>query len=652
MMRPRLHQPRVHQPRLLHACLLALLLGSLPIGCSNTGSGGIGAVSCSTPGPSSSANNAAGGAATASVSAPGTPSGPATPEEAKRFVESADKELLELGNKLARAQWVAATFITTDTEALSADTYTTLIARTMTLAKDATRFDKLQLPADTARRLLLLKLASIPLPAPSSPEEQKELTQITTGMEATYGRGKYCPPGGKPCQDINALSRIMAQSRDPKELLEAWQGWHAIAPPIKPKYARFVELGNKGARDLGYKDLGALWRTNYDMPADAFATELDRLWAQVRPLYEALHAHVRASLVKKYGSQVVPEKGPIPAHLLGNMWAQEWGNIYPLMGMPASGSGYDLTALLKARNVDAKGMAKYGEGFFTSLGFAPLPDTFWERSLFTKPRDRDVVCHASAWDVDSDQDVRIKMCIEITGEDFVTIHHELGHNFYQRAYRQQPYLYRGSANDGFHEAIGDAVALSVTPAYLVKLGLLKQAPGPGGDLEFLMRQALDKVAFLPFGLLVDQWRWQVFSGAVTPDHYNAAWWDLRRKYQGVSEPIARTEADFDPGAKYHVPANTPYARYFLARILQFQFHRAMCRAAGYTGPLHACSIYDNKAVGEKLAKMLEMGQSRPWPDALEALTGERHMDATAMLDYFAPLKQWLDEQNKGRPVGY
>ena len=578
-------------------------------------------------------------------------SGPATADEAKRFADQADAELLDLTNKVNRAQWVAANFITSDTEALSADAYKGLIARTMELAKQATRFDKLQLPEDTARRLKLLKLSATPLPAPADPKQQTELTQITTSLEATYGRGKYCPPG-KPCLSLNDLERIMAQSRNPAELLDAWRGWHTISPPMKDKYARFVELGNAGARDLGYKDLGALWRSNYDMSADEFSAELDRLWTQVRPLYEALHAHVRASLAKKYGNNVVPPDGLIPAHLLGNMWAQEWGNIYPLVGVPASGPGYDLAKLLEAQHVDAPGMTKYGERFFTSLGFAPLPDTFWERSLLTKPRDRDVVCHASAWDIDSDQDIRIKACLEINGTDFVTIHHELGHNIYQRAYRQLPFVYRNSANDGFHEAIGDAIALSVTPDYLVKVGLLKQAPGPSGDLEFLMRMALDKVAFLPFGLLVDQWRWKVFSGEVTPDHYNAAWWELRRKYQGLSEPVSRSETDFDAGAKYHVPANTPYSRYFLARILQFQFHRAMCRAAGFTGPLHTCSVYDNKAVGEKLAKMLEMGQSRPWPDALEALTGERKMDAGAMLEYFAPLKKWLDEQNQGRKVGF
>jgi peptidyl-dipeptidase A len=389
------------------------------------------------------------------------------------------------------------------------------------------------------------------------------------------------------------------------------------------------------------------------MPPEDFSRELARLWAQVRPLYLSLHAYVRAKLAERYGPELVPPDGAIPAHLLGNMWAQSWGNIYPLVAPAQADAGYDLGALLEAKRVDARGMVRYGERFFTSLGFPPLPATFWERSLFVKPRDRDVVCHASAWDVDNDQDLRIKMCIETTAEDFVTVHHELGHNFYQRAYRKQPYLFRNGANDGFHEAIGDAIALSVTPGYLHEIGLLAEAPPPGqGEIALLLRRALGKVAFLPFGLLIDEWRFKVFSGEVQPDGYNAAWWKLKREYQGVAPPVPRSEADFDPGAKYHVPANVPYTRYFLADILQFQFHRGLCRAAGYTGPLSRCSIYGNKAAGERFARMLEMGQSRPWPEALEALTGERTMDAGALLEYFAPLQKWLDEQNRGKKVGF
>jgi peptidyl-dipeptidase A len=605
------------------------------------------------------------------------PARPATVAEAQEFMKRAEERLLELGTKAGRAQWVQSNFITEDTEAIAASLNKDLIAAAMELAKEATRFDGLQLPPELARKMTLMKLAPLPLPAPSDPRLQTELTQIMTGMEATYGRGRYCkgqqtagnamtgtspapataPPApadeSEDCLDIGGITRVMAESRDYGELLDVWRGWRTVSPPMRPQFQRFVELSNQGARDLGFKDLGAMWRSAYDMPPDEFARELDRLYAQVKPLYDALHAHVRAKLVEKYGADKVPADGPIPAHLLGNIWAQQWGNIYDVVGPPSSGGrGYDLTALLKAKNVDEKEMVRYGERFFTSLGFDPLPATFWTRSLFTQPRDRDVVCHASAWDLDDD-DYRIKMCIEVNGEDFVTIHHELGHNFYQRAYRRkQPVMFRGSANDGFHEAIGDAIALSVTPRYLVQVGLLDKAPGSEGDLEFLMRMALDKVAFLPFGLLVDQYRWKVFSGEITPAGYNKGWWDLRRRYQGVAAPSPRGEEFFDPGAKYHVPANVPYTRYFLAHVLQFQFHRALCREAGFTGPLHQCSIYGNEAAGAKLNAMLEMGMSRPWPEALFAMTGERQIDATAMLDYFAPLKKWLDEQNKGRPVGW
>ena len=444
----------------------------------------------------------------------------------------------------------------------------------------------------------------------------------------------------------------MTSSRDPKEILMAWKGWHSISPPMRERYAEMVGLANEGARDLGFADTGAMWRSKYDMLPDAFAAEMDRLWQQVRPLYVALHTYVRFKLIEKYGKDVVGDGKLIPAHLLGNMWGQTWGNIYPLVAPPGAGKGYDLTELLKAKKVDEKEMVRYGERFFTSLGFAPLPGTFWERSLFLKPADRDVVCHASAWDVDSDQDLRVKMCIEVTDEFFSTIHHELGHNFYQRAYAKQAPFFRDSANDGFHEAVGDTIALSVTPEYLKQIGLLDKVPGAEGDLGLLMKMALDKIAFLPFGLMVDQWRWKVFSGETKPANYNKAWWELRAKYQGLEPPAQRSEADFDPGAKYHVAANTPYTRYFLAAILQFQFHRALSKTAGCELPLNRCSIYESQPAGERLNKMLSMGLSRPWPEALEALTGEKRMDATAILDYFAPLKKWLDEQNRNRPAGF
>jgi len=577
-----------------------------------------------------------------------------TLEEAQKSIEKAEKELFDLGLKAQRAGWVQENFITEDTEQIAADAGEVLNTASAKYAKEAHRFDGMKLSAELARKRLLLELAT-GFPAPDDAKAQKELAQILASLDGDYGKGKWCPEGEKgKCLDVTAVGKLMAESRDADELKKAWIGWHSVGAPMRERYARMVELGNAGARELGYADVGALWRSNYDMPPNEFAREEDRLWEQLKPLYLSLHAYVRGQLRKKYGKELVPEKGPIPAHLLGNIWSQEWNNAYALMDSPKAPQNYDLTKILQDRKTDAKGMVKYGEAFFTSLGFAPLPKTFWERSLFVKPADRDVVCHASAWDVDFNEDLRIKMCIQIREEDFRVIHHELGHNFYQRAYMTQPPLFQGSANDGFHEAVGDTIALSVTPEYLKQIGLIDAVPPASGDVDYLLQQALEKVAFLPFGLLVDKWRWEVFAGEVKPVDYNRAWWELRRKYQGIAPPVERTEADFDAGAKYHIPSNTPYARYFLARILQFQFHRALCKEAGIAGPLHRCSIYGNKKAGEKLNQMLSMGQSKPWQEALETMTGQKQMDATALADYFAPLKAWLDEQNKakGYAVGW
>jgi len=577
-----------------------------------------------------------------------------TVEEARRFIEAAESRLLDLAVKSQRAAWVHETFITDDTEAIAAQADQAVKDATAELASQARRFEGLHLPPDVARKFYLLKHA-VDIPAPREAAKSAELSKILASLQGDYGKGKWCPDAAQgKCLSLNDLENIMAQSRDPEELKRAWIGWHAIAPQMRERYTRMVALTNEGAREVGFADVGTMWRSGYDMPADAFGAELDRLWQQVRPLYLSLHAYVRSQLAKKYGASAVPPEAPIPADLLGNMWAQTWDNIYPLVAPANADPGYDLTEILKSRNTDAKGMVRYGERFFTSLGFDPLPQTFWERSLFTKPQDREVVCHASAWDVDYVDDLRIKMCIEIKSEDFSVIHHELGHNFYQRAYDQQPFLFRDSANDGFHEAIGDTIALSVTPEYLKQIGLLETVPPASSDIGLLMKQALGKVAFLPFGLLIDKWRWGVFSGKISPADYNKAWWELRREYQGVAPPAPRSEADFDPAAKYHVAANVPYARYFLASVLQFQFHRALCRTAGYMGPLHRCSIYNNKEAGARLAKMLAMGKRLPWPEELEALTGEKQMDATAILEYFVPLKQWLDEQNKlnGVKVGW
>ena len=569
---------------------------------------------------------------------------PPTLRPVGEFLKEANETTLRLGTVAGTAGWIYSTNITRDTEDLNARTNELAIDAGKRLAKEAAKYDQAQVTPEERRQLNLLKLA-LEVVTPSDSKESEELTKIASGLEATYGRGKWCRDASKPdtCLDIEKITEILAKSRDEKQIREAWEGWHTISVPMRRDYTRFVELANKGAKELGFADTGAMWRLKYDMPAEEFTKEVDRLWEQVRPLYVSLHAYVRMKLQEKYGA-AVPAEGPIPAHLLGNIWAQDWSNVTDLVSPGTADAGYSLTKILEQRKTSATDMVKMGERFYTSLGFAPLPATFWERSLLVKPKEREVVCHASAWDIDYADDVRIKMCIDATEEDFSTIHHELGHNIYQRAYKDQPVIFRDSANQAFHEAIGDTIALSVTPEYLVKIGLLDKAPDASRDVGLLLSRALEKVAFLPFGLVIDEWRWDVFSGKIGPSDYNRAWWERRLKYQGVAPASPRGEEFFDPGAKYHVPANYSYTRYFLAHILQFQFHRELSKLAGCTTPLHRCSIYGSTAAGSKLDAMLKMGTSRPWPDALEAMTGSRQMDATAIIDYFAPLKTWLDEQ--------
>tara|TARA_B110000090_G_scaffold99922_1_gene112447 strand:- start:6224 stop:8071 length:1848 start_codon:yes stop_codon:yes gene_type:complete len=570
--------------------------------------------------------------------------------DAKIFLMRVEQELITLNIEGSRAEWIYANFITEDTAKLSASANQKSTEAGVRFAIEAAKFDQVEVTTEQRRKLNTLK-QSLVMPAPQDTKKSAELAQIGSKLGGMYGKGTYTTKAGDTL-NLGEMSSTMANSRDYDELLEMWTGWRTISPEMKPLFARQSELGNQGAQGLGYKDLGAMWRSNYDMPADDFANELDRLWGQVKPLYDDLHCYVRSELAEEYGEDKVQQDQPIPAHLLGNMWAQSWGNIYDLVAPDNADPGYDVTKQLAANNYDEIKMVKGAENFFTSLGFEALPETFWQRSLFTKPEDRDVVCHASAWDLDAKDDIRIKMCIQKTGEEFNVIHHELGHNFYQRAYKNQPVYFQNSANDGFHEAIGDTIALSVTPKYLKEIGLINTIPDASKDIGLLMKMALEKIAFIPFGLMVDQWRWKVYSGEITPENYNSAWWELREKYQGVAAPIARDADAFDPGAKYHVPGGVPYSRYFLAHIQQFEFHKSLCEISGNTDPIHRCSIYNSKEAGKALNTMLEMGSSQPWQKAYKVLTGNEQMNATAVLDYFAPLHSWLKDKNQGKQCGF
>ena len=572
--------------------------------------------------------------------------------EARAFLERADAELGQMSKEISPIFWEQATNITDETNAAAAEAGARATTLAVSLANESKRFNDVDLPADLARKMQRLQ-SGVTIPAPSTEGAAEELSQITTGLQATYGTGTFNYKG----EDLNLdqLSTIIETSRDPEELQAVWEGWRTVSPPMKDDYARMVEIANEGATELGYDNLKTMWLSKYDMPPEEMATEVDRLWSQVSPLYEELHCYVRAELNEEYGDDVQPATGPIRADLLGNMWSQQWSNIYPLVepeGLP--GQGYNLTEELVAADYDAIKMVETAEEFFVSLGLDPLPQTFWERSMIVRPDDREVVCHASAWDLDDEEDVRIKMCTEVNAEDFYTVHHELGHNYYQRAYKDVDYLYKDGAHDGFHEAIGDFISLSITPVYLEKIGLITedQIPGEEADISLLMNTALDKIAFLPFAITVDSWRWDVLDGTTQPADYNDAWWAKRTQYQGIVPPGPRPADAFDPGAKYHIPGNTPYLRYFLSYIMQFQFHKAACEQAGWDGPLHRCSIYGNEEVGARFNAMMEMGASEPWPDVLETFTGTREMDGSAIIEYFDPLIGYLEEQNEGRSCGW
>ena len=594
-----------------------------------------------------------GGCAPRQVAAPAGPARAGAAHSAEEFVARVNGELAALSQEAQAAGFTLDTFITPDTQLLNAKANDRYLAYLSKAVAEARRYDTQQLSPATARALVKLRL-NVAAPAPDDAVKRARLTQLAAQLEAKYGEGRYCPPGTGACRNLDQLSDILATSRSYDELTEAWRGWHAVGAGMREDYREFVALANEGARELGFKDLGVMWRAGYDMSPEEFDAESERLWRQVKPLYDALHCYARARLAKRYGEDKVPAGKPIPAQLLGNMWAQQWNKVYPDILKPYARASIETAdARLKAQKWDAPRLAHSAESFYASLGFPQLPHTFWERSMLTRPRDREVVCHASAWDMGSGGDVRIKACLEPTEEDLYTVYHELGHVYYYLSYANQPFLFRDGANDGFHEAIGDTVNLSVSPAYLARIGLIRAvAPSHEALINQQMKMALEKIAFLPFGRLIDQWRWRVFAGEITPQNYNSSWWELRRRYQGIAPPVPRSEADFDPGAKYHIPSNTPYTRYFLSFILQFQFHKALCAAAGQQGPLYECSNYGSQQAGRRLADMLSLGASRPWQEALEKLTGTRQIDASAITEYFQPLMQWLTGQNQGQQCGW
>ena len=569
---------------------------------------------------------------------------------ARKFVADAEKKL-EAANAFAtRAAWVRATDITLDTDSLLEIADAQQGALAAQIGKDAAAFDHVAVAPIVRRKLNILKLLR-DAPAPNRPGAAEQLAAISGRLSTALATGTFKYNGR--VYRLKDAESALAAAPDPEESRALWEGWRTIGPPMRADYAAMVVLSNEGARDLGFHDVGELWRAGYDMTPDEFEADVARLWEQMAPLYTNLHCYVRRRLNAKYGEAVQPHTGTIRADLLGNMWGQDWSQIYDLVAPPKSASTYDMNKALLDQGYTPLKIVKAADSFYVSLGFAPLPDTFWQRSQFTQPAGKAVDCNASAWSVDGRADVRVKACFNVNAKDWRVAHHELGHNFYQRAYAAQPYLFREGANYGFHEAIGDFIALSTTTtAHLEEIGLQRRGAQAGDPIPGLLRNALAKVPLLAFALALDGWRWQVFGGGIIPQQYNDVWWKIVRQVQGLMPPGPRPVDAFDAFAKYHVATNTPYASYFMALIYQYQFQRAACRIAGGAGPLSQCSIYGSKAVGEKLNAMLELGRSRPTPDALETFTGERRADASAMSEYFAPLNSWLEVQNRGEACGW
>ena len=585
------------------------------------------------------------------------PSSEQTPsnQDLEEFLANVESENKKDGPVIYSASWISSNFITYDSQKVIADYGTKSTLKSLERSREAASFDGLDTSKENQRMLNILK-SSFVMPPPLDEELASELSEITTSLEAMYGSGEYCFDD-EECYDLEAFESIIDNSRDPKELLRAWEGWHEIGKPMKPMYMRMVDIGNQGSVDLGYEGLSDLWFSKYDMPAEDFLDDTDRVWSEVKPLYDALHCHVRAKLNEHYGDEVISKTGPLPVHMLGNMWGQSWSNIYDLVYEEKPDSKYiDVTKIINEKSLSEIEMVEYAEDFFISMGFKPLPETFWERSLFVKPRDRSVVCHASAWNLDpANNDLRIKMCIEKNEEDFITIHHELGHIFYYQAYNHIPTVFQAGANDGFHEAFGDLLTLSITPDYLVDIGFISKDDAEEAKQDpigLLMKQALDGVVIVPWALMLDKWRSGVFDGEIDESNLNSSWWSLREEYQGINTSNERSENYFDPGAKYHIPGNTPYTRYYLASIMQYQFHEALCNLIDYDGYLHECSIYGNKEAGDRIITTMAMGQSLPWQDAFENLTGSRQLSGKSIMNYYAPLKEWLDEENKNRTCGW
>jgi len=596
--------------------------------------------------------------------------------EARNFMDFLNRESAVWANRATLAEWDYESNLSNST-----------LQKKLKIAVEYAAFQKdqwrevIKYPWQTFQDPLLrrqFKKYSILGTAALPEDKRSRLDEVVAEMQKIYGTMKLyqwrhprstIQKDKEPTIQLEPdLKHILATNTNEScKLQYYWEGWHgSVGRKVKPLFEEYVNLTNEAAKLNNFSDNAAMWIEDFEM--DNFEDVIQKLYLQIRPLYQQLHAYVRRRLSPFHNTnqvELIQKNGPLPAHILGNMWAQQWDGVYQ-MTVPYPGKvSVDVTPTMKAKNYTVLKMFKLSEEFFTSLNLSAMTDTFWKKSIIEKLEDREMICHASAWDFHDGEDFRIKMCTNVNLDDLKTVHHEMGHIQYFQQYKNQPHIFREGANSGFHEAVGDTLALSVSTAeHLMKIGLLDPetyVEDRETDINSLYFMALDKVAFLPFAYVLDLWRWEVFRGNITPSEYNCRFWKLRQDLQGIVPPVDRNEKDFDAGAKFHVIADVPYIRYFVSFIIQFQFHKALCIKAGQynpkdpdSKPLHQCDIYQSTEAGNLLGDMLQMGSSKHWQDAFEAITGQRDMDAGPLLEYFQPLYDWLVYENNrtGEEIGW
>ncbi len=439
----------------------------------------------------------------------------------------------------------------------------------------------------------------------------------------------------------NEIDALLRTSNDLDERLAVWEASKEVGPALKPGLLKLRDLRNQTVQALGYDDFFTYQVSDYGMSTFDMLTLTEQMVTQLRPLYREIHTWVRYELADRYHAPV-PQL--IPAHWLPNRWAQDWGALVTVEGL-------DVTAALGERSPEW--IVRQGEAFYKSLGFDPLPESFYERSsLYPLPPGADYKknTHASAWHMDLGSDMRSLMSVETNREWWETTLHELGHIYYYQSYtrREVPLMLRGGANRAYHEGIGSLMGLaSLQRSFLVNQGLAPE-DAEVDQVAQLLQEALNYVVFIPFSAgAMTRFEHALYVEDLSPDRFNAKWWELVRLYQGVAPPAPRGEFYADALTKTHIN-NDPgqYYDYALSNALLFQLHNHIAQNILGQDP-HDTDYWGSEEVGKFLYELMAPGASRPWREVLQETTGQQ-LNAQAMIEYFQPLYEWLVQQNRGR----